>query len=286
MNHTKYTNLALKCQEEVKKELSKADWWFNRINKQKAIKLLTDASTYYYFAKNYIDSLDTNLQALELSISLNLLDANSYNLIQTYLELSNKILKPINNRILEFVNNKLIPYLEELKAHKLIINILNEIAVNYELFGNKELALNYYNRSLENSKLYDCSPIEKVKLLKKIAEINLSLKKNEISSEKYRECAEISINNYLLKFGVKSYLLYSLILLLDILSEEQINSKVSEYTNKIPLFSNSPEYNLINELIKAYKDKNINFFNQVIKLNRDNFDKAIFEILENIKNNF
>ena len=85
MNHTKYTNLAVKCQEEVKKELSKADWWFNRIDKNKAIKLLTDASTYFYLAKNYTDSLDTNLQALELSINLNLLDTNTYNLIQTYL---------------------------------------------------------------------------------------------------------------------------------------------------------------------------------------------------------
>ena len=286
MNHTKYTNLAIKCKEEVKKELSKADWWFNRIDKYKAIKLLTETSTYFYLAQNYTDSLDTNLQALELSISLNLLDTNTYNLIQTYLELSNKISKPINNTILEFVNNKLMPYLEELKAHKLIINILNEIAINYELFGNKEFALNYYNSSLANSKLYDCSPIEKVKILRKIAEINVLLKKNEISSQKYRECAEISRNNYLLKFGVKSYLLYSLILLLDILSEEQMNLKVSEYTNEIPLFSNSPEYNLINELYKAYKEKNINFFNQVIKSNRDNFDKFILEILENIKNNF
>ena len=57
--------------------------------------------------------------------------------MQTYLELSNKILKTVDNTILEFLNNKLIPYLEELKAHKLIINILNEIAINYELFGNK-----------------------------------------------------------------------------------------------------------------------------------------------------
>lgn len=286
MNHTKYTNLAIKCKKEVKKELSKTDWWFNRIDKNKVIKLLTEASTYFYLAKNYIDSFDTNLQALELSISLNLLDANTYKLTEYYLELLNKISKPVDNTILEFVNNKLIPYLDELKSHKLIINILNEIAINYELFGNRELALNYYNSSLENSKHYDCSPIEKVKLLRKIAEINLLLKKNELSSEKYRECAEISRNNYILKFGVKSYLLYSLILLLNILSEEQMKSKVSEYTNTIPLFSNSPEYNLINELIKAYKHKNINFFNQVIKLNRDNFDKIIFEILENIKNNF
>lgn len=65
-----------------------------------------------------------------------------------------------------------------------------------------------------------------------------------------------------------------------------MNSKVLEYTNAIPLFSNSPEYNLINELIKAYKDKNTNLFNKAIKLNRDNFDKIIFEILENVKNNF
>jgi hypothetical protein len=95
----------------------------------------------------------------------------------------------------------------------------------------------------------------------------------------------LCLTSELLRFNARVYLLYSLILKIEDYSEEQMKEKIIEYTNLDPKFANSPEYNLINGLVSAYKLKNIAHFNQVIINNIPNFDTHIIQVLEQIKNN-
>jgi hypothetical protein len=178
----------------------------------------------------------------------------------------------------------IINYLQQTKSYNLIIKIYEEIAINYELFNNIDDALHNYQGAIDYADLSKMN-ILIIKFSKKIAELNIKINKNIVASKNYRDCGELCLTSELLRFNARVYLLYSLILKIEDYSEEQMKEKIIEYTNLDPKFANSPEYNLINGLVSAYKLKNIAHFNQVIINNIPNFDTHIIQVLEQIKNN-
>ena len=276
---------ANKYMEDAKTELSKANWWFNRIDKYKAIELMKKAGITFALIPDYLKSANAYFQILQLIINSPELyiDLTIHKIALLYLEMCNKAKIHIDNSIIDLINNKIIPYLQETKSYRTVNNLLEEISINCDIFGNTDESIKYYQKILGNSELHnDIST--KLKILNKMAELNISSNKNTIASDNYMNCAKIALLIPSLKIVVRYYLLYSLILVLDEISEEQMNEKIIEYTDMYPMFSNSPEYNLINGLTIAYKVKNVEYIKQVIINNLKNFDTHIIKVLEELKN--
>lgn len=68
-------------------------------------------------------------------------------------------------------------------------------------------------------------------------------------------------------------------------TKEELNNKIIEYIDYFPVFYNSPEYNLIVELVKRYANNDTEYIERVISNNKNSFDIIIIKVLERIKNN-
>jgi hypothetical protein len=169
-------------------------------------------------------------------------------------------------------------------TYRLICNLFENLIINYELFNNFGESINYCRQIISYDNLNNC-PSNTIKTLKKMAELNIIIGQKTQASENFLECAKKAITSDLLRFRVKNYLLYSLILILDEKTEVEINNKITEYTNIFPVFSNSPEQNMFLELQQAYNNHNKEFINQVIVNNKNSFDNCMIKVLEQIKNN-
>jgi hypothetical protein len=278
-----YIDSAEKYLEQAKVELSKSNWWFNRIDKYKAINLMQKAANDFILGHNENKSKDVCTDALKLFILSDELVINEdiYKIINHYLDMCNKQKIIYDYLFYDLINNKVITYLHELKMYKNMLELLQKIAMNHELVENYEELMVYYLKILTYTNLYDSTGI-KIRTLRKIAELNIKQNDYGNASENYKECARYASQNYSLKFGVKYYLLYSLILILQLLNDEEIKRKIMECLIICPSFSNSPEYNLFIELNKAYREKNDKFLKKVINNNLENFDNSIIKVLKNI----
>jgi len=268
-------------------ELAKADWFFNRIDKYKAIQMIIQSGDSYALGKDYAKSIKSYLAGITLisnSPKL-LLDYNMCNLMLSYMEMCNKNKTTINNIVLKCLDKKMIIYLQEMKNYNIIIKIYEAIAFNYEIQNNTETALKYYEEASNYAEMTKMKSTT-IKLINKIAELNIVVNNKIAAFEKYKECAELCLASDLLKIKSKVYLLYSLMVVIELLNEEQFEEKMIEYKNLCPVFSNSPEYNLIRGLFLANKTKDVEYINNVIANNYLFFDKCIISILENVKNSF
>ena len=275
-----------KCVTKAREELSKANWFFNRIDKYKAINLLCKAGNSYSLVKEYNKSTSAYLEGLTVvfnspEISL---DYGVCNMAHCYVEDCNKGNVLIDETVNYSLEKKIIPYLQTTQQFNLIIKIYEQIAVNYERFDNLEKSLRHYQLAKLNAEFKNMKCLT-INLLKKMAELNIKSDKNVIASANYRECAELSLTVDLLKSQSKLWLLYSLILEIKNLSEEQMKEKIIKYTDLDPTFSNSPEYHLIIALVKAYKINDIEHINKVIANNSLHFNTTILQVLEQLKTN-
>jgi hypothetical protein len=272
----------------ARSELSKRDWFYNRIDKNKAIELMNKAGHSYALGKNYIKSSDSYFSGLNVFFNsskiLSDLDHKICEIVVSYIEMCNKSKKNIDSIIFEYLDKKIINFLQGNKKYSMIIQIYELIACNYEISSDIESTLKYYTNCLNYAtmgKMTTCM----IKKLKKIAELNIDVGDLTIASKKYRECSELCLTSILLKTECKLFLAYSLILEIELFNEEQFEEKLTECKNLVPVFSNSPEYNLIKGLFLATKTKNGSFINSLIRNNNLLFDASIIQILEKLKNN-
>jgi len=271
---------------EANAELSKANWFFNRINKSKAIESMVKAGDSYALGKDYglcINSYLDGLKVINNSPDI-LINFDICKTALGYISMCNKSKIKVNNEIFDLLNSRIVGYLLENKIYNMIVNFYEEIAINYELLDDIELSLKYYQEAINYAEIRKLNTLI-IKFCKKMAELNIKNNKYIVGSKHYRECGELCLKSDLLWANAKVYLLYSLILKIEEYSEEQMKEKIIEFTNLDPKLANSPEYNLINGLVSAYKLKNIAHFNQVIVNNKPNFDSHIIQVLEKIKNN-
>lgn len=146
---------------EAVAELSKANWFFNKINKSKAINSYISAGESYALGGDYIQSAESYLSGLKVIFSSPelLLDYTMCMLMLQYVELCNRSQIPFDNTALIGLETKIIPYLQETKSYNLIINIYEVIALNYEIFGNREQTLKYYQQAMNYADASKMKPV-------------------------------------------------------------------------------------------------------------------------------
>lgn len=272
------------------RELKKSHWGINRIDRNKAIIIIIKAGDSYLLGENYIKSTDSYYKAICLILKFSKIKLNNEmcESVLSYIKICNKNKTIIDNNCFECVKKKIIIYLEKEKKYKIIIQIYEEIAYNYEIHENTEKAIKYYEVLLNYVKIEKINNniiyINIIYIAQKLAGLYIIINNKMAAFEKYKECAQICLTN-MFSNNCRIYLLYSLIVILELLTEEQFRDKLIEYKKLDPTFMNCPEYNLIRGLFIAKKIKNTQFINNVIINNKLVFDIYIIEILTNLKNN-
>ncbi|KAK7393747.1 hypothetical protein VNO78_22311 [Psophocarpus tetragonolobus] len=141
---------------------------------------------------------------------------------------------------------------------------LKEIAELYESEQNIEQAVVYYEKSADfyeneevNTSANQCK--------QKVAQYSAQLEQYQRSIEIYEDIARQSLNNNLLKYGVKGHLLNAGICQLCKGDVVAITNALERYQELDPTFSGTREYRLLADIAAAIDEEDVGKFTEVIK---------------------
>ncbi|XP_019437582.1 PREDICTED: alpha-soluble NSF attachment protein 2-like [Lupinus angustifolius] len=141
---------------------------------------------------------------------------------------------------------------------------LKEIAELYESEQNIEQAVVYYERSADFYQNEEVSTSAN-QCKQKVAQFAAQLEQYQKSIEIYEEIARQSLNNNLLKYGVKGHLLNAGICQLckgDVIA---ITNALERYQELDPTFSGTREYKFLADIAAALDEEDIGNFTDVVK---------------------
>lgn len=141
---------------------------------------------------------------------------------------------------------------------------LKEIAELYDSQQNMEQSLVYYEKSAD---FYESEEVTTSanQCKQKVAQFSALLEQYQKSIEIYEEIARQSLNNNLLKYGVKGHLLNAGICQLCKGDVVAINNALERYQELDPTFSGTREYRLLADVAAAIDQEDVEKFTVVIK---------------------
>ncbi|KAK6145604.1 hypothetical protein DH2020_022424 [Rehmannia glutinosa] len=139
-----------------------------------------------------------------------------------------------------------------------------EIAELYEQEQNLEQAIVYYERAADLFQSEDVTTSAN-QCKQKIAQFAAQLEQYQKSIEIYEEIARQSLNNNLLKYGVKGHLLNAGICQICKGDVVAINNALEKYQELDPTFSGTREYKLLTDLAAAVDEEDIAKFTAAVK---------------------
>jgi alpha-soluble NSF attachment protein len=139
-----------------------------------------------------------------------------------------------------------------------------EIAEICEQDQNLEQAIHYYERAADLFQSEEVTTSAN-QCKQKIAQYAAQLEHYQKAIEIYEEIAKQSLNNNLLKYGVKGHLLNAGICQLCKGDVVAITNALEKYQDMDPTFSNTREYRLLADLAAALDEEDISKFTDAIK---------------------
>ncbi|KAL6581265.1 hypothetical protein OROMI_007188 [Orobanche minor] len=139
-----------------------------------------------------------------------------------------------------------------------------EIAELYEQVPNLEQAIVYYEKAADLF-LSEEVTTSANQCKQKIAEYSAQLEQYQKAVEIYEEIARHSLNNNLLKYGVKGHLLNAGICQLCKGDVVAINNALEKYQELDPTFSGTREYKLLADLAAAVDEEDVAKFTAAVK---------------------
>ncbi|XP_061351691.1 alpha-soluble NSF attachment protein 2-like [Gastrolobium bilobum] len=141
---------------------------------------------------------------------------------------------------------------------------LKEIAELYESEQNIEQAVVYYEKSAD---FYENEEVQTSanQCKQKVAQFSAQLEQYQRSIEIYEEIARQSLNNNLLKYGVKGHLLNAGICQLCKGDGIAITNALERYQELDPTFPGTREYRLLADIAAAIDEEDVGKFTEVIK---------------------
>ncbi|KAL3524030.1 hypothetical protein ACH5RR_016864 [Cinchona calisaya] len=139
-----------------------------------------------------------------------------------------------------------------------------EIAELYEQEQNLEQAIVYYERATDLFQSEDVNTSAN-QCRQKIAQFASQLEQYPEAIEIYEDIARQSLNNNLLKYGVKGHLLNAGICQLCKGDVVAINNALERYQELDPTFSGTREYRLLADLAAAIDEEDVAMFTDAVK---------------------
>ncbi|GAU29434.1 hypothetical protein TSUD_150040 [Trifolium subterraneum] len=141
---------------------------------------------------------------------------------------------------------------------------LKEIAELYESEQNIEQAIVYYEKSADFYQNEEVTTSAN-QCKQKVAQFAAQLEQYQKSIDIYEEIARQSLNNNLLKYGVKGHLLNAGICQLCKGDVVAINNALEKYQELDPTFSGTREYKLLADVAAAVDEEDVVKFTDVVK---------------------
>nr|GMC65680.1 alpha-soluble NSF attachment protein [Ipomoea batatas] len=139
-----------------------------------------------------------------------------------------------------------------------------EIAEIYEQEQNLEQAIAYYEKAADLFLSEDVSTTAN-QCKQKIAQFSAQLEKYPRAIEIFEDIARQSVNNNLLKYGVRGHLLNAGICQLCKGDVVAINNALEKYQDLDPSFSGTREFKLLSDLAAALDEEDIGKFTDAVK---------------------
>lgn len=141
---------------------------------------------------------------------------------------------------------------------------LKEIAELYESEQNIEQAVVYFEKSADFYQNEEVTTSAN-QCKQKVAQFAAQLEQYQKSIEIYEEIARQSLNNNLLKYGVKGHLLNAGICQLCKGDAVAINNALERYQELDPTFSGTREYRLLADIAAAIDEEDVGRFTDAVK---------------------
>ncbi|KAJ6755611.1 SOLUBLE NSF ATTACHMENT PROTEIN SNAP [Salix purpurea] len=139
-----------------------------------------------------------------------------------------------------------------------------EIGELYELEQNIDKAILYFEKAADYFEFQESSSLaNKCKL--KVAEISAQLEQYQKAIQIYEDVARQSLNNNLLKYGVRGHLLNAGICQLCRGDVVAITNALEQYENLDPTFSRTREYKFLSDLATAIDEEDVPKLTSIIK---------------------
>ncbi|GLT31539.1 hypothetical protein SLA2020_062700 [Shorea laevis] len=139
-----------------------------------------------------------------------------------------------------------------------------EIAELYEAEKNLEQAIDYYEKAADFFQNEEVSTSAN-QCKQKVAQFAAQLEQYQKAIEIYEEIARQSLNNNLLKYGVKGHLLNAGICQLCKGDVVAINNALERYQELDPSFSGTREYKLLADIASSIDEEDVAKFTDVVK---------------------
>lgn len=139
-----------------------------------------------------------------------------------------------------------------------------EIGELYELEKNSDKAILYFEKAADYYEFQESNSLaNKCKL--KVAEISAQLEQYQKAIQIYEDVARQSLNNNLLKYGVRGHLLNAGICQLCRGDVVAITNALEQYENLDPTFSRTREYRFLSDLATAIDEEDVPKLTSIIK---------------------
>lgn len=153
----------------------------------------------------------------------------------------------------------------EIGQHIMAAKYCKEIGDLYELDQDFEQAKSYYEKAAELFDIRGDSTSSVIQCKQKVAQFSAQLQQYQKAIQIYEDIAQQSLNNNLLKYGVRGYLLNSGLCELcrgDIVA---ITNALERYQDLDPTFSRTREYKFLADLAASIDNEDVASFTRVVK---------------------
>lgn len=237
---------AAKADDFLKKAEKKLKSWNPFGNKyEEAAELLEKAANNFKLAKCWNEATDAYTKLAECQIKLD----SKHDAASAYVEGAKCAIKVSPQNATPLLQKAVAIY-TDMGRLSMAARQLREIAEVQEKQGLKEESIAFYEEAADLF-FTENSSSEATKCRLKIAEFSAELKKYPKAVELYEDAASAAVENNLLKYSAKGYLLNAGICLLCYASPEEITAKLDKYKEMDLQFAGSREDTLLTSLTQA-----------------------------------
>ncbi|KAK7276448.1 hypothetical protein RIF29_17587 [Crotalaria pallida] len=244
-------------EKQAEKKLS--GWGLFGSKFEDAADLFDKSANYFRLAKSWDKAGSTYIKLANCHLKLE----SKHEAAQAYVDAAHCYKKTNINESVSCLNNAVNLFCE-IGRLSMAARYLKEIAELYESEQNIEQAVVYFEKAADFYENEEVSTTANQCKLK-VAQFAAQLEQYQKSIEIYEDIARQSLNNNLLKYGVKGHLLNAGICQLckgDVIT---ITNALEKYQELDPTFSGTREYRLLADIADAIDEEDVGKFTTVIK---------------------
>lgn len=242
-----YDSKAREAVAKAEKKLKGFGFFGMGRKEEDAAELLEKAANQFKLAKNWMEAGQTFVKLADVHLKLD----SKHEAASSYVEAA-KCFQKVDKHAALNALHKAIQYYTDIGRLGMAARNLRDAAETQEKQGMKEEAIDFYQQAAE---LFDgeSSTSEANKCRLKVAQFSAELERYPQAVEIYEDVAKAAVDNNLLKYGAKGYLLNAGICLLCTGDDVAVSSALQRYDDLDISWSGSREQKLLQNLAEAFE---------------------------------